>query len=910
MAIYHFSGTVVSRSQGRSSVAAAAYRSGTELRDERLDKAYDYTKKQDIAFTEILLPKNAPEFLRDRNTLWNTVETSEKRKDAQLAREFNMALPRELTLEQQIELSREFVTKEFVSKGMCADLCIHNDKMKDGQLQPHAHVMLTMREVTEKGFGKKAREWNSKENLLHWRESWAEITNQHLLMHGHDMSIDHRTLEAQGIDLEPQYKIGSKEAEDRLIRLADHQRIARENGEKILENPDIALHAITHQQSTFTEQDLARFVNRHTVDATQFQSVLAAVKASPELAMLGVDEVGKQRFTTQTMLAIETAMIQEVDVLSQRIGHVVAADKTQAAMTSKSLTDEQSLAFQHLTQTGDLKCVIGFAGTGKSYLLGAAREAWEAQGYTVLGATLSGIAAQTLSGSSGIESRTLASRFHYWDKGEQSLTNKTILVIDEAGMIGSRQMARVLEHARTQGSKVILIGDPEQLQAIEAGAAFRAISERTGYVELMDVRRQREGWQRDATREFATGKTQAALARYDEHQHIHAFQTEAQCQAGLISLWNDARITSPETTQIILTYTRREVESLNHMAREKRQVLGELGSEHIITTVRGEKPLSLNDRIYFLKNDRQLGVMNGTLGTIQAIDANVMTVLLDDEGSRDQKRTVSFCLDAYNHIDHGYAATIHKGQGVTVDRSYILASKYMDRHATYVAGTRHRDSVDIFYSKETFSSVRQLSNTLGREQRKDVAVDFSITTPELETDIALKAYNKLATKRSSINHEIVFKKQETPVKDEFERLEAQEKIRQQTQKARLAEKFKSATGQTPAEAMAKFKAEFEAKHPELAQRARSSSSSVMQEAIIVEKSFMKLYQSVVDSPGQKSLHEPLIKFVMGTFKNEKVMDYFAVHKPEVYEKIDRLHDQFKPRENVRQKSIERGGREI
>ena len=278
MAIYHFSGTVVSRSQGRSSVAAAAYRSGTELHDERLDKTYDYTKKQDIAFTEILLPKNAPEGLRDRNTLWNTVENSEKRKDAQLAREFNMALPRELTLEQQIELSRAFVIKEFVEKGMCVDLCIHNDKMKDGQLQPHAHVMLTMREVTENGFGQKAREWNSKENLLHWREAWAEITNQHLLMHGFDMSIDHRTLVAQGIDLEPQYKIGSKEAEDRLIRLADHQRIARENGEKILENPDIALHAITHQQSTFTEQDLARFINRHTVDATQFQAVLAAVK--------------------------------------------------------------------------------------------------------------------------------------------------------------------------------------------------------------------------------------------------------------------------------------------------------------------------------------------------------------------------------------------------------------------------------------------------------------------------------------------------------------------------------------------------------------------------------------------------------------------------------------------------------
>src|SRR5262249_16983567 len=151
--------------------------------------------------------------------------------------------------------------------------------------------------------------------------------------------------------------------------------------------------------------------------------------------------------------------------------------------------------------------VIGFAGTGKSRLLGAAREVWEASGYRVLGATLSGIAAENLEGSSGIASRTLASRLLAWEQGRELLTSKDILMIDEAGMIGTRQMAEILDEAGKHGAKIALVGDLEQLQAIEAGAAFRGVIKETGYVELTEIWRQKEAWQREATVQFATQKT-------------------------------------------------------------------------------------------------------------------------------------------------------------------------------------------------------------------------------------------------------------------------------------------------------------------------------------------------------------------------------------------------------------------
>lgn len=197
MAIYRFSASVISRSKGRSSVAAAAYRSGSELEDQRTGVTHDYTRKGDVQHSEILAPDNAPEWMHDREALWNGVESAERRKDAQVAREVQLALPRELSTEQQIELVREFARDEFVARGMVADVSVHSHVASDGGEQPHAHIMLSMREVEGEGFGAKVRDWNSADLLEHWREQWAEHANEHLLAAGIDARVDHRSLAVQ-----------------------------------------------------------------------------------------------------------------------------------------------------------------------------------------------------------------------------------------------------------------------------------------------------------------------------------------------------------------------------------------------------------------------------------------------------------------------------------------------------------------------------------------------------------------------------------------------------------------------------------------------------------------------------------------------------------------------------------------
>jgi len=424
MALYHFSAKVISRAVGSSAVAAAAYRSADRLHDERLGRSHDFSNKAGVVHSEVLLPDGADEAWRDREKLWNDVEASELRKDAQLAREVEFAIPREMSQQQGIELARDFVQAEFVDRGMIADLNVHWDIGADGLARPHAHVMLTMREIKpdendEAKFGAKVRDWNRTELLTHWREAWADHVNERLASLDIEARVDHRTLEAQGIDLEPQRKVGpaaSRMAAEGLEpdRLAEHIEIARSNGDRIIADPGIALDAITHRQATFTNRDLAMFVHRHSDGKDQFDAVMAAVKSSPELVALGQDGRGDDRFTSRSMIETEQRLERATATLDARRNHAVAERHRERALALAAehgldLSAEQRGAFEHVTGARGISNVIGYAGTGKSAMLGVAREAWESAGYQVQGAALSGIAAEGLELGSGIGSRTRVS---------------------------------------------------------------------------------------------------------------------------------------------------------------------------------------------------------------------------------------------------------------------------------------------------------------------------------------------------------------------------------------------------------------------------------------------------------------------------------------------------------------------
>lgn len=406
--------------------------------------------------------------------------------------------------------------------------------------------------------------------------------------------------------------------------------------------------------------------------------------------------------------------------VSDRDGQAALAQSERAGLT---LSGEQRDAFSHVTDGRDLSLVVGYAGTGKSAMLGVAREAWEAAGYDVHGATLSGIAAENLQSGSGIQSRTIASLEHGWANGHGALTSRDVLVIDEAGMVGTRQMERVLSHAAHVGAKVVLVGDPQQLQSIEAGAAFRSLHDRHGGVEITEVRRQHEQWQRDATRDFATGQTRAGIHAYAEHGMVHEAANREQARDELMERWDKDRQAHPDKSRIIFTHTNAEVRELSELARERMRESGALGEDVTVQVERGTRSFAPGDRLVFLRNDRGTEVKNGTLGTVAAVSREGLTVRLDNG------RSVAFELKDYGHVDHGYAATIHKAQGVTVDHAHVLATPGMDAHGSYVALSRHRDSVQLHYGRDDFADSERLVRTLSRDRSKDMASDYARGNP-------------------------------------------------------------------------------------------------------------------------------------------------------------------------------------
>ncbi|WP_018083284.1 MobQ family relaxase, partial [Asticcacaulis benevestitus] len=341
MAIYHLSMKTVSRASGRSAVGAAAYRSGTRLTNERDGVIHDYTRKGGIENSEIVLPEGSTaEWARDRETLWNAAEFAEKRKDARVAREIEVALPHELTGEQRLELVREFSQGLADRYGVAVDFALHTPDQDMDIRNHHAHILFTTRQVTEDGLGDKAdlereNKWlkarelpTTDEQLKALRVEWEETANLHLARAGHDIRIDHRSHQDRGLEIEPTQHVGVHATQmDRHGKEVERERLAEDarvrNAELIRENPDQVLTLITGEKSVFDRRDVARTLHRYiNDDPSEYQALYSKVMASDELVRIsdGPDGI---RYSTKEMIDLETGMARDVSAMSGRSSHGV-----------------------------------------------------------------------------------------------------------------------------------------------------------------------------------------------------------------------------------------------------------------------------------------------------------------------------------------------------------------------------------------------------------------------------------------------------------------------------------------------------------------------------------------------------------------------------------------------------------
>lgn len=812
MAIYHLHVSVVQRSKGDNIIAKSAYRRAARLYDEKEAKHWNYTNKPDVIYSEITVPENAPDWVKAlvelhaehpalaAGQLWNQLDKAEKRVDAQLAREIEFALPIELNEAQSIELARAFIHDQCAMLGMIADWSIHWDKGN-----PHVHVLLTMRSLTETGFGQRVRAWDSKTLLQTWREKWAEYANFHLHCHQHAVRIDHRSYAEQGIDLVPGLHEGkaAKEMAKRgigITRLEEAAEIRALNLAKLSENAEIIFRYLGSAKDTFTHHDISQVLHRylnhkspaavtslnqrsvnhsatktelldaalkntalltpdiiekilalmaehHSVftekmltqavsefikDADQFAKAVMEITRHQSVIALGLGEDGREHFTTRAFLEMEESIQNIADELRERIHLPISkrALKNTLAQhqqqTGCTLTEEQKNAVSHLLNPATISCVVGRAGTGKSFCLGAAKLAWEAQGLNVYGIALAGIAADGLNKSVGMQSSTIKSFTYRIEKGSLVLQPGDVVVMDEAGMTDSISMLAILKIVQEAKAKLVLVGDPAQLQPVGPGATFRALLERLGFAEIQMVYRQSEPWQRQATVDFSAGKMAEGLRAYQAAGCIHLTEKSDDAINLLCADWKKLSATHDLSHILVVAHRNEDVDAFNGLLRAERVKAGVLSEGYAVTTAKGEIRIAQGERILFLENDSNLGIFKGRFATVQWVDfresGRVIQLTAKLDGS---DNVVTIDPLQYAHFTYGYAATVHKTQGATMDHNLVYAGgKGWNRQLTYVALSRHRKNCHLYADKETHTDEATLARHLSRLGRKDSVLDF------------------------------------------------------------------------------------------------------------------------------------------------------------------------------------------
>ena len=796
MALYHFCVKTFSRGT-RSTVRAMAYRAGCKLYDAQTGESFNYRTKE-VQNVELVLPKDAPSWAVEIQSLMKTnrekgvqafcekAEGAEKRIDARVWREFEFSLHRELSEEQNIELAREFVQDQICGHGMAAQMNFHFDVDEEtGEPKPHCHVVATTRRLEEGGFSlKKERDWNSKEFLCELREQWQEYSNFHLKLHGHDVQIDHRSYKDQGIDMEPQPKQGKGvlEQEQRTAQpsfITDKAQsfydVQLRNLYRIMRNPEVVFNIVTKHHTTFMWGDVQKVLHRYVDDPHLFQKLDARLKSSRELLVLqeGVDEDKSQAslaiFTTRSMVQSEKNLVSLAENLDKSKTHGVADKHIKGALkfANKSLksfgglSQDQVQAIHHVCGEGQLKCLVGIAGAGKTTALGVCKEVWEAGGYKVYGLAPTGKAAQNLEGSGldekGISSMTLHKFLKSFEEGRCHYNASSVFVLDEAGMVDVERFEKLLGAVNQLGVKLVVVGDGAQLQPVEAGPAFRLVTTRLGKAELNTVIRQKEDWQCKATKLFGQQKTAEALELYKSKGNIHIVEEDrSSARESLIQAWHSDyrgiqdnkersflnRLFKDKSTEgdrkqstLILAHTNRDVSDLNRKARSVLKGSGDLDKkDHTFMikkekeddfgkriTHEEEKAFAKGDQIVFTRNNQGLGVKNGTMGIISEIDKQKIKVKLR---GKDNEKEIAFSPNLTPYFDQGWAVTVHKSQGTTVDKAYVLATPQMNQNLTYVAMTRHREDVHVYGSAQDFWSSENLIRDLSKSGEKLSAADY------------------------------------------------------------------------------------------------------------------------------------------------------------------------------------------
>lgn len=760
------------RALGDAATRTSPYIDRSRLRDARTGEIHDYSGKEDVAWRAVLLPAGAPARFADAGVLWNAAEAAERRRDAQVASELILALPAEAEVSDadRIALACAFAEAQFVKKGLAVQVAIHAPKDKDrDDANWHAHLLITTRRLGPKalrpgagGFDLlKARDLDPVVKRIGgqaqvveatpWGELWRAHQNRYFAAQGYQTRVD-----PEG--LVPQVHIGPRRTWHRKPEIVALNRACQAANREATHDVAQVLDKLTRNNATFTGRELDRLLARQLGGAVdEIEAVRAMVMASPELVVLDDPATPSGRYSTRSVRGEEQAALAAAYALSARRTGAARAASVQAATAGKGLRPDQQAAFDHATGAGHLKLIAGRAGTGKSYTLAAIRAAYEADGRRVIGLAPTHAVAKDMKADGFAQAATVHAALFGLKNGRMRWGPDSVVIVDEAAMLGTPVLAALLAAADQAGAKLVLTGDDRQLPSIERGGMFAELLARHVSAEITEVVRQKAGWQRQAARDLAAYRFDQAVDAFEQAGAIHWRDTQADALEALVAAWAEDRAAwraahpkGPDERCFVFAYTNADVDALNAKLRAVCRAQGGLKGPDLRFDVCYQAPdpgeaeelhrvaFAVGDRIQFTRTDKAAGLVNGDVATITHLDAATGTIraVVGDGGG--PGREVSWSVQAFNGFRHGYAGTIYKGQGKTFERTYLLHSRHWTAAPAYVALTRQRKAAAIFVSRATAADTRQLARQMARTEERSASLAWATAAGAAGGDVSAR----------------------------------------------------------------------------------------------------------------------------------------------------------------------------
>ena len=724
---------IVTRSSGGSACCKGAYNARTKVKDEKTNVTYNFSHKGDNVYHTVLLPQHVNKKFSSVSEFMNLVESFEKRKDSQLLKDIVVALPddKELSLQDRINITHLLIEKRgWVKEGLGVQVDIH--KPHDGEKNWHAHLLVTTRRFNENGlgFGAKATDLNPEfkkagnkafvipePEQIH--EDLRDIINDYFKMLGLDKRVD-------SIGINPQEHIGPVR-----MRSVMNAAVARNEERKIAEvehlsNGAMVLDKVTRNMSVFSSSDLKQAVKCITGTEAQERLVEEALAGKSVINLFDTEGKKTNLYTTTNVRAEEEKIMRlagyvsaEKNIISlggSKAANIINKLISDEKATNSRFFDEQEKALSELLLgDGGVRILRGRAGSGKSYVLGQVCKVSGSVGVNVIGLAPTHKAKLELAKVGYEQNDTVKGMLFKLANGRFSLPKASLIVVDEAGMVGNDDYQELLRVAATRKCNVILSGDERQLSSVQRGGMFEVLAEKQGSSTVFDIKRQSSNWGKEVSSCFAGGRVLEGLTILERNERIKWSGNADKSMQELLGNWNGSKYDISD--RIILAVENKHVNALNAGARQYLKANGKLEGEEI--SVSGNYYMK-GDRVLITGTNKELGVINGDLGEVLHVSTEKFIIsILGSE------KTIEFNPKEYDGFKHGYATTIFKAQGASIKDVYVFHDKFSGIRNSYVSLSRHIDELKLYTNRESTADINILEKQLSRDFDKGSSLQYS-----------------------------------------------------------------------------------------------------------------------------------------------------------------------------------------